>query len=215
MQPSGSRTFGRVIPSDAAQGAAAAESMKRAGIETVAVVGSGDTYRGSLLDGFESVSGGPSLLSAAGSADAVYVASSRPERDLPRRRRFGRLRRRRTDLRPRRCEPGCPPAPASSPGADAPPQAAAGFRAAKARPGRFAAYGYEAMAVVLDSIDRADDPLDRSSVIDSFFATTDRDSILGSYSIDDVGDTTLSRVGAFVARPDGGLEAEPEPLTAP
>ena len=71
------------------------------------------------------------------------------------------------------------------------------------------------MAVVLDSIDRADDPLDRSSVIDSFFATTDRDSILGTYSIDETGDTTLSQVGAYAAGGDGGLQPEPEALTVP
>ena len=32
-------------------------------------------------------------------------------------------------------------------------------------PGRYAAYGYEAMAVILDSIDRASDPTDRAAVI--------------------------------------------------
>ena len=70
------------------------------------------------------------------------------------------------------------------------------------------------MAVVLDSIGRADDPLDRGSVIDAFFATTDRDSILGSYSIDDVGDTTLDRVGAYESR-NGPLRAAPQPVTVP
>ena len=62
-------------------------------------------------------------------------------------------------------------------------------------PGRYAAYGYEAMAVVLDSIRRAGDSgADRDSVVSAFFNTVDRRSILGSYSIDDVGDTTLSRL---------------------
>ena len=48
--------------------------------------------------------------------------------------------------------------------------------------------------MILDSIDRATDPTDRTAVIDAFFATTDRDSVLGTYSIDEVGDTTLDRV---------------------
>src|SRR3954464_533275 len=46
-------------------------------------------------------------------------------------------------------------------------------------PGRYAAYGYEAMAVVLDSIRRAGDSGDdRDSVLSAFFEITDRDSIL-------------------------------------
>ncbi len=57
-------------------------------------------------------------------------------------------------------------------------------------PGHYADYGYEAMAVVLDSLERATDPQDRSAVIDAFFATTDRDSILGTYSIDEEGNPT-------------------------
>jgi ABC-type branched-subunit amino acid transport system substrate-binding protein len=58
--------------------------------------------------------------------------------------------------------------------------------------GPYAAYGYEAMAVVLDSIGRAgSDGARRQSVIDSFFSTTDRSSVLGTYSIDTVGDTSL------------------------
>jgi hypothetical protein len=45
----------------------------------------------------------------------------------------------------------------------------------------------EAMALVLDSIDRASDPLDRDSVVEAFLATGERESPLGLYSIDDVG----------------------------
>lgn len=81
-------------------------------------------------------------------------------------------------------------------------------------PGRYAAYGYEAMALILDSIERAEDPLNRADVIDAFFATTDRESILGTYSIDEVGDTTLEGVGAYRVV-DGRARPEPEPLTVP
>ena len=82
-------------------------------------------------------------------------------------------------------------------------------------PGRYAAYGYEAMAVVLDSIERAGDPLDRGAVTEAFFATEDRDSVLGTYSIDEVGDTTLARLGAYEVTGEGELRASPEPLTLP
>jgi branched-chain amino acid transport system substrate-binding protein len=68
-------------------------------------------------------------------------------------------------------------------------------------PGRYAAYGYEAMAVVLDSVRRAGDSGDdRDSVVSAFFETTDRDSILGRYSIDDVGNTTLTRLAGYRVR---------------
>jgi branched-chain amino acid transport system substrate-binding protein len=81
------------------------------------------------------------------------------------------------------------------------------FRAEYGRPpGRYGAYGYEAMAVICDSIDRASDPLDRAAVVDAFFATADRNSILGTYSIDDLGQTTLNRMTGY--RLGGG---RPEP----
>jgi hypothetical protein len=67
-------------------------------------------------------------------------------------------------------------------------------------PGRYAAYGYEAMAVILDSIDRASDPTDRASVIDAFFATADRASILGTYSIADNGETTFDHMTGYEIR---------------
>jgi len=68
-------------------------------------------------------------------------------------------------------------------------------------PGRYAAYGYEAMAVVLDSIDRAaGDTISRQGVIDAFFDTLDRHSVLGTYSIDAVGNTTLDRMTGYGLR---------------
>jgi branched-chain amino acid transport system substrate-binding protein len=63
-------------------------------------------------------------------------------------------------------------------------------------PGAYALYGYEAMSVVLDAIRRAGPRgNDRLSVIDSFFATSNRDSVLGRYSMQPDGETTLSRYG--------------------
>lgn len=58
-------------------------------------------------------------------------------------------------------------------------------------PGPWVGYGYEAMASVLAAIDRALDPDDRSSVIDAYFDGTERDSVLGTYSITEEGETTL------------------------
>ena len=57
--------------------------------------------------------------------------------------------------------------------------------------------------MILDSIDRASDPTDRAAVIDAFFATTERDSVLGTYSIDELGETTLERMTGYELRPPG------------
>ena len=61
----------------------------------------------------------------------------------------------------------------------------------------FAVYGYEAGQLMLDVLSRAEDPTDRQSVIDAMFDTKDRKSILGTYSIDEKGDTTLTDYGVF------------------
>ena len=51
--------------------------------------------------------------------------------------------------------------------------------------------------MILDSIDRASDPTDRTAVVDAFFATADRKSILGRYSIADNGETTFDQMTGY------------------
>jgi branched-chain amino acid transport system substrate-binding protein len=78
--------------------------------------------------------------------------------------------------------------PASARGVYAAYRAAFG---AEAEPN--ALYGYEAMSVVLASIRRAGSQgNNRQAVIDQFFATRNRDSVIGPYSIEADGETTLS-----------------------
>jgi branched-chain amino acid transport system substrate-binding protein len=65
-------------------------------------------------------------------------------------------------------------------------------------PNPFAIYGYEAMALTLDAIRRAGDKgNDRQAVIDEVFHTRNRHSVLGTYSIDRNGDTTLRDYGLY------------------
>ncbi len=64
----------------------------------------------------------------------------------------------------------------------------------------YAVYGYEAAAAVVDSMNRAEDCSDRQAVIDAFMAIENRESPLGTYSIDDEGDTTLSDYGGYRAK---------------
>jgi branched-chain amino acid transport system substrate-binding protein len=68
-------------------------------------------------------------------------------------------------------------------------------------PEAYALYGYEAMSVVLDAIKRAGDQgNDRQAVIDAFFKTKGRQSVLGTYDIDKSGDTTLTDYGGYLIK---------------
>jgi branched-chain amino acid transport system substrate-binding protein len=61
----------------------------------------------------------------------------------------------------------------------------------------YALYGYEAMGVALASVRAAGlRGNDRQTVVNQFFATKNRDSVLGRYSVLADGETTLSRYGA-------------------
>jgi len=65
----------------------------------------------------------------------------------------------------------------------------------------YAIYGYETMALALDVLKRAgDEANDRDKVIEELFNTKDRDSVLGTYSIDENGDTTLTDYGLYLIR---------------
>jgi branched-chain amino acid transport system substrate-binding protein len=75
------------------------------------------------------------------------------------------------------------------------------FRAFRARygrmPDRWAIYGYEAMAAVLEAIREAGDlGNDRAEVIGAFFGLRDRESVLGTYDVEESGDTSLEDYGA-------------------
>jgi len=63
-------------------------------------------------------------------------------------------------------------------------------------PDPYAIYGYEAMSLALDAIKRSGDG-SKENVKKALFATKDRDSVLGKYSIDKNGDTTLTDYGAY------------------
>ena len=65
-------------------------------------------------------------------------------------------------------------------------------------PDAYALYSYEAMNAILSTIETAGAKgADREAVADAFFKIKDRDSVLGTYSIDANGDTTLKSYGGF------------------
>jgi branched-chain amino acid transport system substrate-binding protein len=63
-------------------------------------------------------------------------------------------------------------------------------------PDPYAIYGYEAMSLALDAIKRSGDG-SKEAVKKALFATKNRDSVLGNYSIDENGDTTLTDYGVY------------------
>jgi branched-chain amino acid transport system substrate-binding protein len=203
VQATGERTFGRVIPSDVVQAEAAAGWAKRLGARRVRTVSDGSEFGQTMVRAFRQSLQGTRL--ARGRHDFLYYGGG-PERTP------AALIQSRTDtvMASDALLMRAPSEPVrglliTSAAEDLSqlPRAGEGFvRAFTKRygrePGRYAAYGYEAMAVVLDSIRRAGDRGDdRDAVVDAFFDTQDRDSVLGTYSIDEVGDTTLGRLAGY------------------
>jgi branched-chain amino acid transport system substrate-binding protein len=93
---------------------------------------------------------------------------------------------------------------ATLPPANYPPAGQAFFKDYQAKygtPQAYAVYGYEAMSLMLDAVKRATNngtsDVSRAKVVAGIFATKDRTSVLGTYSIDPNGDTTLTSYGAY------------------
>ena len=68
-------------------------------------------------------------------------------------------------------------------------------------PDPYAIYGYESMALLLDSIKRAEAAhggnVSRADVVNALLSTKNRNSVLGTYSIDQNGDTSLTDYGLY------------------
>jgi branched-chain amino acid transport system substrate-binding protein len=68
----------------------------------------------------------------------------------------------------------------------------------ESNPNPYAVYGYEAMDLILDTCQRlGSDCSDRQKLIDALFETKGRKSVLGTYDIDENGDTTLTDYGVY------------------
>jgi branched-chain amino acid transport system substrate-binding protein len=203
----GERTFGRVIPDDQAQAAAAAVWMRDLGEHQVAVVRDSTLFGRTMAAAFREalrearvVRRGARILYYAGVAphEPAALTSSFP----------GPVMASDALLGPFRAGTSPVVTLATSAAQDPAQLPAAGQRFARSyrrryrqAPERYAPYGFEAMALALQSIRRAGDSGDqRQAVIDSFFATRGRRSVLGTYSIDPVGNTTLPRLSGYRVR---------------
>lgn len=216
------RTFGRVIPADDVQGAAAAGWMGDLGAKRVRVITDGSPYSKSVSFAFTAALGPGRVVKHGGDATfdarAGSTAHSGGATAVPGRR--GPIVGTDALLPPFSTGPPSPAMRFTSAAQDPSQLPPPGQRFADAyrshyghAPGRYAAYGYEAMAVILDSIRRAGaDGAQRRPVIDAFFHTADRRSVLGTYSIDPLGDTTLNRLTGYRLR--GGRPVPAARLTA-
>jgi branched-chain amino acid transport system substrate-binding protein len=75
-------------------------------------------------------------------------------------------------------------------------------------PDPYSIYGYEAMKLVLDTCEELGaDCTDKQAMIDALFQTKGRESVLGTYDIDENGDTTLTDYGIYTIK-GGELEFE-------
>jgi branched-chain amino acid transport system substrate-binding protein len=82
------------------------------------------------------------------------------------------------------------------PQSELPPEGQEFFRAyadkyGEKSPDPYAIYGYEAMRLALDAIQRSETG-EKADILKALFDTEDRQGVLGLYSIDDNGDTTLT-----------------------
>ena len=224
-RPSGKQTFARIVPDDDVQARAAALLAKRLGARRVAVVTDGSQFGRTIDAAFSETAnslgldaraagraapGGGGRVRRVPSAEAVYFAGTpsdaasdamrtaapgadeviAPDPFLP---ENGNV-----------CLDLFKPTYVSSSFRDPSrlPVSARGFlgayRARYGAPPPAASYGYEAMALLLDSIRRAGSGgEDRDDVIDALLSTRDRQSILGEYSIDPDGDTTLDLITIY------------------
>lgn len=204
----GERTFGRVIPDDSAQAAAASAWARQLGIDRIQVLGDGSAYGRTMATAFKEAVGGPKV--AVAGAPALYYAGLAGDEPPVVKRFGGRVIASDALLSP--FAAGAPRADLITSAAQAPTELPPGGHVFAAKfldrygrePGRYAAYGYEAMAVVIDSVRRAaDSGTEREAVVDAFFDTRGRDSVLGTYAIDPLGDTTLDRMTGYRNSPGG------------
>jgi branched-chain amino acid transport system substrate-binding protein len=82
---------------------------------------------------------------------------------------------------------------------------AAAYAAAYGTPDPYAIYGYEAMKLGLDTIGGLPADWTRADLTAAMFATRDRASVLGTYSVQASGDLTLRDYGVFRALRDGSI----------
>src|SRR4051794_20413757 len=232
-QPSGSKTFARVVPADHIQAAAQVAWMKELGVTKLYILNDKEVYGKGIADAVEKIAGqqgikvlgndGIDTKAANFRALASKIKSAGADGFF-----FGGITQNKGVQVFKDVNAANPDAKLFGPDGVAesafseklgstveknvyitnptldpkeyPPAAQDFFKEFKAKYGKdpepYAIYGYEAMGVTLDAIKNAGDKgNDRQSVVDEMFKTKGRESVLGTYDIDENGDTTLSDYG--------------------
>jgi branched-chain amino acid transport system substrate-binding protein len=204
------RTFARVVPSSAAEAKAQAQEMQSLGVTKLYVSSDGSDYGAAIASALRhDVGTGISLVGSPAAADGVFYGSASPTvaahffNDVAGSNGSAKL-----------FGPSALDAPAfvsalspavrnlyiSVPGFLKGDLNAAGStfvsRFASAfghAPAVQAIFGYEAMSAVLSVLKQAGTAAnDRTTVVKNFFAIKNRPSVLGTYSIDSNGDTSIA-----------------------
>jgi branched-chain amino acid transport system substrate-binding protein len=232
-QPSGTKTFGRVVPADHIQAAAQASYMKDNGVTKLYILNDKEVYGKGIADQVEKIAGEQGIdvagndgidtkaanfralaskIKGSGANGFFFggitqnkgvqvfkdVAAANPSLkmfgpDGVAESAFSEKLGSKVEKNVFITNPTLDPK-------EYPPAAQDFFKEFKAKYGKepepYAIYGYEAMNVMLEAIKNAGDKgNDRQAVVDEFFKIKGRESVLGTYDIDENGDTTLSDYG--------------------
>jgi branched-chain amino acid transport system substrate-binding protein len=204
------RTFARVVPSSAAEARAQVQEMQALGVRKLYVPSDGSDYGAAIAYAVShDVGAGITVVGSQAAADGVFYGSASPTVAAH---FFNGVAGSNTTAK--LFGPSALDAPAfvsalspavrnlyiSVPGflkADLTPAGAAFVTQFKStfghEPAPQAIFGYEAMAAVLSVLKQAGTAAnDRTTVVKDFFAIKNRPSVLGTYSIDSNGDTSLA-----------------------
>jgi branched-chain amino acid transport system substrate-binding protein len=232
-QPSGTKTFGRVVPADHIQAAAQVAYMKDNGVNKLYVLNDKEVYGKGIADQVEKIAGEQGIdvagndgidtkaanfralaskIKSSGANGFFFggitqnkgvqvfkdVAAANPSIKLfgpdgVAESAFSEKLGSKVEKNVFITNPTLDPK-------EYPPAAQDFFKEFKSKYGKdpepYAIYGYEAMSVALEAIKNAGDKgNDRQAVGDEFFKIKGRESVLGTYDIDENGDTTLSDYG--------------------
>ena len=197
-RPSDEPRFARVIPADDLQTRAAAEWAQELGATRVRVDLERSRFGRLTAEQFSADAAEVGIEVAAAGGRADLTLSAGEDNSL-------RLSDGGEHLLAAALDPGSLPAAGF----------ATDFRAAYGRdPGPYAAYGYEAMSLVLQAIAEAADANEefRDAVVDAVLGAERPESILGRYSITDEGDSTLCAIQRYTV--DAGRPV-PDQATCP
>jgi ABC-type branched-subunit amino acid transport system substrate-binding protein len=205
------RTFARVVPTDALEAQALINGMKGLGVTRLYIVGDGSAYSNALASAVRghaspsisivtSPAGADGILYTGSSAAGAATALNQAAAGNPAVKLFAS-----SALAQQSFTSALSPAAQrnlyiSQPGftaSDLPPagtQFVSAFRAAYGHPpATEAIFGYEAAAALVSVLKAAGASADnRSTVVHKFFAISNRDSALGTYSINHNGDTSIA-----------------------